>query len=66
MYIVTVDEMRELEQRAGREFGLTSSILMENAGKSAAEILVQHLRHLHSASGLEFLILVPAITVVMG
>lgn len=58
MYIVTVDEMRELEQRAGREFGLTSSILMENAGKSAAEILVQHLRHLHSASGLEFLILV--------
>src|SRR6266699_1091302 len=58
MYIVTVDEMRELEQRADREFGLTSSILMENAGKSAAEILVQHLRHLHSASGLEFLILV--------
>jgi len=58
MYIVTVDEMRELEQRAEREFGLTSSILMENAGKSAAEILVQHLRHLHSASGLEFLILV--------
>src|SRR6266478_1998671 len=58
MYIVTVDEMRELEQRAEREFGLTSAILMENAGKSAAEILVQHLRHLHSASGLEFLILV--------
>ena len=58
MYIVTVDEMREIEQRAEREFGLTSSILMENAGKSAAEILVQHLRHLHSASGLEFLILV--------
>jgi NAD(P)H-hydrate epimerase len=58
MYIVTVDEMREIEQRAEREFGLTSSILMENAGKSAAEILVQHLRHQHSASGLEFLILV--------
>ncbi len=58
MYIVTVDEMRELEQRADREYGLTSPILMENAGKSAAEILLQHLRHQHSASGLEFLILV--------
>lgn len=58
MYIVTVDEMREIEQRAEREYGLTSPILMENAGKSAAEILVQHLRHQHSASGLEFLILV--------
>lgn len=58
MYIVTVDEMRELEQRADREYGLTSSILMENAGKSAAEILLQHLRHQHAASGLEFLILV--------
>jgi ADP-dependent NAD(P)H-hydrate dehydratase / NAD(P)H-hydrate epimerase len=58
MYIVTVDEMRELEQRAEKEYDLTSSILMENAGKSVAEILVQHLRHQPSASGLEFLILV--------
>jgi hydroxyethylthiazole kinase-like uncharacterized protein yjeF len=58
MYIVTVDEMRELELRAEREYGLTSPILMENAGKSAAEILVQHLRHQHSAAGLEFLVLV--------
>ena len=58
MYIVTVDEMREIEQRAEREYGLSSPILMENAGKSASEILVQHLRHQHSASGLEFLILV--------
>src|SRR5712672_1398369 len=58
MYIVTVDEMREIEQRAEREYGLTSPILMENAGKSAAEILVQHLRHQHSAAGIEFLVLV--------
>ena len=43
MHIVTVDEMRELEKRAEREYGLTSYILMENAGKSAAEILVEHL-----------------------
>ncbi|HLH61362.1 MAG TPA: NAD(P)H-hydrate dehydratase [Ktedonobacteraceae bacterium] len=59
MYIVTVDQMRALEQRADREYGLTSSILMENAGKSAAEILLQHLRHQPSSvKGLEFLILV--------
>jgi ADP-dependent NAD(P)H-hydrate dehydratase / NAD(P)H-hydrate epimerase len=43
MHIVTVDEMRELEKRAEREYGLTSHILMENAGKSAAEILAEHL-----------------------
>ncbi len=39
MHIVTVDEMRDLEARADREYGLTSPILMENAGKSAAEII---------------------------
>src|SRR5438309_1915850 len=58
MHIVTVAEMRELEARADREYGLTSPILMENAGKSAAEILVQHIRHSRSVSDLEFLILV--------
>src|SRR5579863_7004091 len=41
MHIVTVDEMRELEARAEREYGLTSPILMENAGKSAAEIIAR-------------------------
>jgi hydroxyethylthiazole kinase-like uncharacterized protein yjeF len=58
MHIVTVAEMRELEARADREYGLTSQILMENAGKSAAEILVQHIRLSHSVSDLEFLILI--------
>ena len=58
MHIVTVAEMRELEQRADREYGLTSQILMENAGKSAAEILVQHIRHTPSMNEQEFLILV--------
>ncbi len=37
MHIVTVAEMRELETRAEREYGLTSPILMENEGKSAAK-----------------------------
>jgi hydroxyethylthiazole kinase-like uncharacterized protein yjeF len=42
MHIVTVAEMRELEARAEREYGLTSHILMQNAGKSAAEIFLAH------------------------
>ena len=44
MHIVTVDEMRELESRADKEYGLTSHILMENAGKSAAEIIAGMVR----------------------
>src|SRR6266516_4225836 len=59
MHIVTVNEMRELEARAEREYGLTSPILMENAGKSAAEILVKHLPEVGSkARPLEFLLLI--------
>ncbi len=58
MHIVTVAEMRELETRADREFGLSSHILMENAGKSAAEILSKHIRLHRSLTNLEFLILV--------
>jgi len=58
MHIVTVAEMRELEARAEREYGLTSQILMENAGKSAADILVQNIRRTHSVSELEFLLLI--------
>src|SRR5947209_14269194 len=58
MHIVTVAEMRELEARAEREYGLTSQILMENAGKSAADILVQNIRRTRSVSELEFLLLV--------
>ncbi len=58
MYIVTVDEMHELEVRADREYGLTSPILMENAGRSAAEILAEHIRAHRSLDGLEVLVLV--------
>ena len=60
MQIVTVAEMRELEARAEREYGLTSHILMENAGKSAADILAQRIRHQRSVSelNLEFLFLI--------
>src|SRR5579859_7078485 len=61
-HIVTVDEMRELEARAAREYGLTSPILMENAGRSAAEILARQIvpkdRPERSLSELTFLVLV--------
>src|SRR6266700_654319 len=58
MHIVTVAEMRELEARADREYGLTSHILMENAGKSAAEILVNYTRRRHAIAGREVLLLI--------
>lgn len=58
MQIVTVEEMRELEARAGREYGLTSDILMENAGKSAAELLAREARKHRAVSGQEFLLLI--------
>lgn len=58
MHVVTVAEMRELETRADREYGLTSHILMENAGKCAAEILVKHFRPNYSVEGLEVLLLI--------
>jgi hydroxyethylthiazole kinase-like uncharacterized protein yjeF len=62
MHIVSVDEMRLLETRAAEEYGLTSPILMENAGKSAAEILARYIaekdsQH-RSIDTLEFLVLV--------
>ncbi|HLX55592.1 MAG TPA: NAD(P)H-hydrate dehydratase [Ktedonobacteraceae bacterium] len=58
MHIVTVDEMRELETGADHLYGLSSPTLMENAGKSAAEILAQHIRRQRSVKDTEFLILV--------
>ena len=58
MHIVTVDEMRQLERRAESEYGLTSSILMEHAGMSAAEILTHYISRQHTLKEREFLILV--------
>jgi len=58
MHIVTVAEMRELEAQADHQYGLTSPILMNNAGKSAADIFEHHLAPHHSMSRLEILFLI--------
>nr|BBH93468.1 bifunctional ADP-dependent (S)-NAD(P)H-hydrate dehydratase/NAD(P)H-hydrate epimerase [Thermogemmatispora argillosa] len=44
MHIVDVARMRELEMRADKEYGLNTTILMENAGRSAAELLARYIR----------------------
>ncbi len=58
MHIVTVAEMRELEAQADRQYGLTSEILMRNAGKSAADSFRMHLLPEHTIEGLEVLFLI--------
>src|SRR6266852_255069 len=58
MHIVTVDEMRALETEADHSYGLSSSVLMENAGKSAAEILSHSIHRQRSVNDVECLILV--------
>jgi ADP-dependent NAD(P)H-hydrate dehydratase / NAD(P)H-hydrate epimerase len=41
--VFTADEMRRVDQRAIRELGLPGATLMENAGRGAAECIVQAL-----------------------
>ncbi len=57
MNIVTVEEMREIEGRAEREYGLTSAILMEAAGTSVADLLLQYMQRERVVSGLKVLFL---------
>ncbi len=58
MHIVTVTEMRELEAQAERRYGLTSPILMKNAGKSAADLFEAHLLPHLSMNDLKVLFLI--------
>ena len=58
MHIVTVDEMRALEKEADERYGLDSATLMENAGRSAAEILSRSIRRQRAVNEVECLILV--------
>ncbi|MBV9710375.1 MAG: NAD(P)H-hydrate epimerase, partial [Ktedonobacteraceae bacterium] len=58
MHIVTVAEMRDLEAQADRQYGLSSQILMKNAGKSAADIFEAHLLPHFTMNDLEVLFLI--------
>jgi ADP-dependent NAD(P)H-hydrate dehydratase / NAD(P)H-hydrate epimerase len=57
MHIVTVSQMRELETQADQRYSLSSSILMQNAGKSAADIFETHLLSHQGMNDLEVLFL---------
>ena len=41
MYLVTADEMREMDRKTIDEFGLPGRVLMENAGRGAFEFLME-------------------------
>ncbi|HLY30725.1 MAG TPA: NAD(P)H-hydrate dehydratase [Ktedonobacterales bacterium] len=56
MRVISVDEMREIERRAEVEYGLTSPLLMEHAGRSVAEILAARLGG--EISGMEVVVLI--------
>jgi NAD(P)H-hydrate epimerase len=43
--ICTAAEMRELDSVAEREYGLDATILMENAGRAAAQIMIERYPH---------------------
>jgi hydroxyethylthiazole kinase-like uncharacterized protein yjeF len=45
MRICTASEMRELDAIAEREYGLDATILMENAGRAATQILLERYPH---------------------
>ena len=48
MRVVSVDEMRAIEQRAETEYGLTAPMLMEQAGRSVAEALERYCSEHHA------------------
>lgn len=41
MYLVTADEMREMDRRTIEDFGIPGRILMENAGRGATRFLLE-------------------------
>jgi len=58
MRIVTMAEMRDLEAQADRQYGLTSPILMQHAGKSAADLFEAHLLPHQRIKDLKVLLLI--------
>lgn len=41
MYLVTADEMREMDRRTIEDFGIPGIVLMENAGRGAAGVMLE-------------------------
>ena len=41
MHILTADEMREMDRQTIETFGLPGRVLMENAGRGAARVLIK-------------------------
>lgn len=56
--IVTAEEMRELEAEAERQWSITSAMLMDGAGASAADILTHHLLPHQDIKNLKALLLI--------
>jgi len=56
--IVTAEEMRELEAEAERQWSITSAMLMDGAGASAADILTHHLLPHQDIKNLKVLLLI--------
>lgn len=54
MRICTAQEMRELDLLAEREYGLDPAILMENAGRSASQVILE--RYPHAGRDTEILV----------
>ena len=50
MKILTGSQMKRFDQRAIEHFGIPSSVLMENAGRSIAEALVSHVGEIEDCS----------------
>jgi NAD(P)H-hydrate epimerase len=50
MIIVTAEEMREMDRRTIENFGLPGRILMENAGRGAARVLIREFSGIHDAA----------------
>jgi len=41
MYLVTAEEMQEMDRETIKSFGIPGQVLMENAGRGAARMLIE-------------------------
>ena len=48
MYLVTADEMREMDRRTIESFGLPGRILMENAGRGATQFFLERFKDIEN------------------